>query len=127
MTGGESRWNTTANEAAVRLAREAGRIKSPDEVSIAEISPEKAQSMANEGFTVLGVWENNKGSGHIASVMPSDKEFNSTKGPLIANVGSTNSFQYAVDAFGVNIRDKDTVSSMSDIKYYYNPNQFNGE
>ena len=60
-------YNTNANQAAVNLANAANDIND----SITEVSAESAQTLANQGYTVVAARENTTGgSGHIATVRP---------------------------------------------------------
>jgi len=88
--------------------------------SIVEITPQQAQALANQGYTVVGSWKNQKpkGSGHIAT-LESGYEYDPEEGPVFANVGVseyTGTGQTAYKAFG-----QDNYQS---IKYYYDKDQF---
>ena len=88
--------------------------------SIVEITPQQAQALANQGYTVVGSWKNQKpkGSGHIATV-EAGHEYNSETGPYFGNVGDadfTGTNKTAVEAFG--------AKNFDSIKYYYDKDQF---
>ena len=108
--------NTNANDMYDNLMK---ATQNPNS-SIVEITPQQAQALANQGFTVAGSWKNSDPtkSGHIAT-LESGYEYDPEKGPVFANVGVsdfTGNGQYAINAFG-----KDNYQS---IKYYYDKNQF---
>jgi hypothetical protein len=103
---------TNANEAARRLAEMAkpgGSLK--------ELNPEKAQEKANEGWTVAAARENKAAgeSGHMATVRPGYKDFQTSEGPQLANVGATVGVVPAREGFG--------SKNMENTHYYYDPNQ----
>jgi hypothetical protein len=70
--------------------------------------------MANQGWTVVGISYNKKGSGHMVTVRPSDQTFDPTQGPEVSNVGTENKVMSAKKAFG---------KAFSDAKFYYDPGQ----
>ena len=122
MLGGEIRWDRKANEAARLLA--AWQHVPAQYRTIFEISPERAQALANLGYGVLAAFESNDGgNGHLATVRPSDKTYNADNGPLVSHVGGSNVVTSARSAFGVDSPLKNTADSMADIHYYYDPNQ----
>jgi hypothetical protein len=111
LTLGISRWDVRANTASAiaGLFEPSTRLK--------ELSPEQAQMMANEGWTVITAWFNPKGHpGHIATVRPSNEPFDPELGPLISNVGREVGEMYAKRAFS-------RASSLAEVKYYYDPKQ----
>jgi len=108
--------NTNANDMYDNLMKAAQNPNS----SIVEITPQQAQALANQGFTVAGSWKNSDPtkSGHIAT-LESGYEYDPEKGPVFANVGVsdfTGNGQYAIDAFG--------QYNYQSIKYYYDKDQF---
>jgi hypothetical protein len=68
---------------------------------IQEVSPEKAQELANKGVPVIAL-QNNNTAGHAGVVAPSDQSYDSSKGPLIGQAGTTNRIDYAVNSFKAN-------------------------
>lgn len=94
---------------------------------IQEITVEQAQDLANQGYTVVAMWENPpkklkngkiiQGSGHISTVRP-DLNYDKYKNnPKISNVGGFNEITDVVKGFGLDDYPDRTV------KYYYDRNQ----
>ena len=94
---------------------------------IQEITAEQAQDLANQGYTVVAMWENPpkklkngkiiQGSGHISTVRP-DLNYDKYKNnPKISNVGGFNEITDVVKGFGLDDYPDRTV------KYYYDRNQ----
>ena len=117
MFGSEGRWNTTADEAARSLSN----MQEAPYQAMTEIGGERAQELADKGYTVIAAWENpDGGSGHLATVSPFGK-YSEEKGPTVSNVGVENETGAARKYFGVGR--KGGASSLGDIKYYYDPKQ----
>ncbi|HVA63050.1 MAG TPA: hypothetical protein VNF74_04940 [Terriglobales bacterium] len=76
----------TANQAAAHLAAEAGQ-----QGSYREVSPDKAQELANQGTLVIVAWSNPSGFGHLATVraegISGDQVHAASREPIINNVG----------------------------------------
>ena len=108
--------NTNANDMYDNLMKAAQNPNS----SIVEITPQQAQVLANQGYTVVGSWKNSNPdlSGHIATV-EAGHEYKPETGPYFGNVGSseyTGTGQTAYKAFG--------QYNYQSIKYYYDKEQF---
>ena len=108
--------NTNANDMYDNLMKAALDPNS----SIVEITPQQAQALANQGYTVVGSWKNSNPdlSGHIATV-EAGHEYDPENGPYFGNVGDsryTGTGQKAIDAFG--------QYNYQSIKYYYDKDQF---
>jgi len=91
---------------------------------IQEITAEQAQDLANQGYTVVVMWENtetddegNRYSGHISTVRP-DLNYDKSKNNLkISNVGGFNEIADVVKGFALDDYPDRTV------KCYYDRNQ----
>ncbi|EGC78882.1 hypothetical protein [Treponema denticola] len=93
---------------------------------IQEITAEQAQDLANQGYTVVAMWENPskklnngkiiQGSGHIATVRPDLDKDKPTTDPQISNVGSSNKLTTVSEGFFQGFKD-------GTVKYYYDRNQ----
>ena len=118
MTGSESRWNTTADEAARNLdSQEPVHMSRP----LSKVDGKEAQSLANAGYVVIAAWENpDEGSGHLATVL-SGGSYSESGGPEVSNVGRHSGTGSASRYFGVG--QEGGASSLGDIKYYYDPKQ----
>jgi len=113
---------TNANSATENL------IQMAKDGKIEEIDGEKAQSLANDGYTVIVAWENfeldeegQRKPGHLSTVRPSeDAEYDSIDGPRIANVGGRNgeSFTKTIFSYGYGDNNEKKI-----IKYYYDEKQ----
>ena len=108
--------NTNANDMYDNLMKAALDPNS----SIVEITPQQAQALAKQGYTVVGSWKNQnpKRSGHIATV-EAGHEYKPETGPYFGNVGDsryTGTGQKAIEAFG--------EKNYQSIKYYYDKDQF---
>lgn len=89
-------------------------------ISITEISPQKAQQLANQGYTVVAAWENPTGdSGHLATVRPG-KIFDETTGPMLNNIGKKNTTK----VIGTNGAFGASVYANGDVHFYYDSRQF---
>ena len=116
LTGSESRWETTANETAESLSN---LQKAPYRVMV-EIGGERAQKLADKGYTVIAAWENpDGGSGHLATVSPFGN-YSESDGPEVSNVGWNNGIGSVREYFAVG---KGGASSLDDVRYYYDPDQ----
>jgi RHS repeat-associated protein len=113
LTGEVGRGYTNANQASAQ----AYTCSHESSATLIQVTPEKAQMMANEGWTVVGTWANSNpnGSGHMATVRPTDQQFNGREGPLMSNVGDTSGIRSASAAFG--------SSRLSEVRYYYDAGQ----
>jgi RHS repeat-associated protein len=129
LLGNESRWDTNANEASRGMAANARSfvtqlvregIRAPG-AQLIEVNAKNAQSLANIGFTVVSAWENVGGIGHLGTVRPDTRDFNSNRGPLISNIGTNNYIRYAIEAYAVG--GVGGAPTLQDIHYYYDPNQ----
>jgi len=79
-----SGYNTTANMAAENLRNAADDVEN----SVVEITPQQAQDLSNQGYTVVAARENPTGaSGHMATVRPGN-EFDESTGPMLNNIGA---------------------------------------
>ena len=109
-------YNTNANHAAVNLANSAADIDS----SIMEISAESAQTLANQGYTVVAARENTTGgSGHIATVRPGN-DFDEVNGPMLNNIG-------AEERTGIIHTNRAFIGNdytNGNVHFYYDSNQF---
>jgi RHS repeat-associated protein len=107
LYGGKKRDEVNATEAANNLVNTEG-------TTVNQVNGKEAQSLANEGYTVIAAWANPKPglSGHLATVSPSSVPYNDTTGPQISNVSDTNNITTAMKAFAGNSP-----------SYYYDPNQ----
>ena len=93
---------------------------------IQEITAEQAQDLANQGYTVVAMWENPpkklkngkiiQGSGHISTVRPDLDKNTPTTDPQISNVGSKNELSTVSKSFQKGFED-------GTVKYYYDRNQ----
>jgi|GEM_PF-1652335 len=90
---------------------------------IQEITAEQAQDLANQGYTVVVMWENtetdkkgNRYSGHISTVRPDLDKNTPTTDPQISNVGSKNELSTVSKSFQKGFED-------GTVKYYYDRNQ----
>ena len=90
---------------------------------IQEITAEQAQDLANQGYTVVVMWENtetdkkgNRYSGHISTVRPDLDKNTPTTDPQISNVGSKNELSTVSKSFQKGFKD-------GTVKYYYDRNQ----
>jgi hypothetical protein len=87
---------TTANMMYIFAERNAG-----------ELDGKTAQETANAGGLVLAACYNDKGSGHVAIVCPSDEEYDEALGPLVGETGAkcriTNS-KLAFEKYGYKAR-----------------------
>ncbi|EMB45562.1 MULTISPECIES: hypothetical protein [Treponema] len=90
---------------------------------IQEITAEQAQDLANQGYTVVVMWENtktdkkgNRYSGHISTVRPYFRKDEEDKGPRISNVGRENELSTVSKSFQNGFED-------GTVKYYYDRNQ----
>ncbi len=90
---------------------------------IQEITAEQAQDLANQGYTVVVMWENtetdkkgNRYSGHISTVRPDLDKNTPTTDPQISNVGSKNELSTVSKSFQEGFED-------GTVKYYYDRNQ----
>ena len=90
---------------------------------IQEITVEQAQDLANQGYTVVAMWENtetdkkgNRYSGHISTVRPDLDKNTPTTDPQISNVGSKNELSTVSKSFQKGFED-------GTVKYYYDRNQ----
>ena len=85
---------------------------------IQEITAEQAQDLANQGYTVVAMWENiDGGSGHISTVRPDLNYDKSKNNPKISNVGGFNEIADVVKGFALDDYPDRTV------KCYYDRNQ----
>ena len=109
-------YNTNANQAAVNLTNAANDINN----SVTEVSAESAQTLANQGYTVVAARENtNGGSGHIATVRPGN-DFDEANGPMLNNIG-------AEERTGIIRTNRAFVGNgyvNGDVHFYYDSNQF---
>ena len=109
LYGSGNRGDTTANSAGKNLADEASKG------TIQEVTPERAQELADSGMVVIASWINPNGSnGHMSTVRPSSGNYDPDVGPMVSNVGGVGNNQVlgAKRAFAGN-----------EPKYYYDPNQ----
>ena len=83
---------------------------------IQETSADEAQKLANQGYTVVAMWKNTNGPGHMATVYPDDGKYDPDACPKISNVGGTNGIDNVAYQFVKGFH-TDTV------KYYYDKNQ----
>ncbi|WP_444819103.1 hypothetical protein E4N82_02115 [Treponema denticola] len=93
---------------------------------IQEITAEQAQDLANQGYTVVVMWENPpkklkngkiiQRSGHIATVRPDLDKNTPTTDPQISNVGSKNELSTVSKSFQKGFED-------GTVKCYYDRNQ----
>lgn len=109
-------YNTNANQAAVNLTNAANDINN----SVTEVSAESAQTLANQGYTVVAARENtNGGSGHIATVRPGN-DFDEANGPMLNNIG-------AEERTGIIRTNRAFVGNgyvNGDVHFYYDSNKF---
>lgn len=86
---------------------------------IIEISPKRAQKLANIGITVVAAKKVENGIGHVATVA-SGFEFNADKGPVMANVGGSDKqgLKTAADAF------RGTYYADGKVKFYFSLKDF---
>ncbi len=111
--GRPTRYETSANAAAVNLAVAAKNPESP----ITAVSPKEAQFLADNGITVIVAWENTKAPhGHLSTVAGSIGAYDPLKGPRIANVGSVNGWKYTNEGF------RDAWAN-KEVKFYYDRKQ----
>ena len=116
-----NRWSTGANQSndVIQQNVQAGNL--------VKVTPEQAQILANEGYTVVASWKNPQADspgynpGHMSTVMASEDVYNPTLGPKVSNVGGFNGERSVRNAF--NIGSPGEASSMSDIGFYYEPSQ----
>ena len=109
-------YNTNANQAAVNLANAANDIND----SITEVSAESAQTLANQGYTVVAARENTTGgSGHIATVRPG-YEYDEIKGPMLNNIGA----EERTNVIRTNSAFVGNGYTNVDVHFYYDSNQF---
>ena len=118
MTGGTDRQKASdpsygtkakANEATLNLkaAAAAGTIE--------EVDGATAQSLANQGYTVVAAQENPNGSGHLNTVALDWNKYDPNLGPLTSDVGGrSGDLRSAKQAFG---------GSTEGVSYYYDPEQ----
>jgi hypothetical protein len=79
---------TTANAMYQNAVKNAG-----------EIYGMEAQEKADSGELVLAACYNNKGSGHVAVVCPSDEEYDDALGPLVGETGARCRITHSKTAF----------------------------
>lgn len=80
-----------------------------------EVTPDEAQTLANQGRLVIGAWFNPAGHGHVVTVRPEGVWGDSpagNSGPLLNNVGATDRITRQSRAF-----------KSSDKVFYYTPVQ----
>lgn len=92
-------------------------------ITSGSISPEEAQDYANKGLLVIATWENPnpEGSGHLATVRPTDVPYNPITGPTVANVGKKNKITSTAEAFGTKKNAPNTALSLDAVEFYYYP------
>jgi hypothetical protein len=77
---------------------------------------------------VTAVWKNPTGPvGHVASVAPFDGKYNPSAGPMVAHIGGSNGIKDSYRAFGIHRSEENTASQLSDVKYYFDPQQLSME
>lgn len=111
IINGIKRDNTNANTTSRNLEIAA----SDPSNTIKELTPETAQYLANQGFTVIAAREKPYGIGHIATVRPG-YEYDEIYGTTLNNIG-------AYERTGI---EKSTGSFLGDeeVHYYYDCEQF---
>jgi hypothetical protein len=109
--------STSANDATKNLI---GMEKRGRVIEIKD--PEEAQGKANEGYTVIVAWFNDRQPdakgvchGHLATIRPYNN-YDKKVGPFIANIGSHVRESYVSRDFPEAFRD-------GTLKYYYDSNQ----
>ena len=112
ITGSENRWTTRANEAAIRA--EPSENPRKRDRQLVQLTPEKAQEMANNGWSVVAVHRNDKGPGHLATIRPSAEPYDPTQGPLLSTVGAETGLLSTRDVF---------KRKMFEVVYYYDSHQ----
>ncbi|MDR1896571.1 MAG: RHS repeat-associated core domain-containing protein, partial [Prevotellaceae bacterium] len=110
---GVDRGLLTANKAYTNL------VVSAKQRLILEITPERAQELANAGYLVIAAMKNDIGSGHLATVRPTSKAYDAAEGPMVSNVGVSgyNQVQSTARSF---IRDNYRNGK---VKFFYDPQQ----
>jgi hypothetical protein len=88
---------------------------------IIEVNGKDAQHLANRGYTVIGAWKNLNNrftdltaSPHYVTVRPSNDEYNETKGPKVANVGSEIDVDNANEFYG---------PTLPEVRWFFNIKQ----
>ena len=112
------RWNAKANAVVAWLTLLA-RTQSPENAALRMVTPERAQELANEGYTVVAGRLDDYTSdriGHLATVRPSEELFDPELEPILSNVGGRNGISSARRAF---LR----ARSLDEVRYYYDPKQ----
>jgi hypothetical protein len=106
----QRRWDyTNANDACRNLVEMSKNKK------IIKVSPDEAQSLANEGYTVIAAKEHS-GHGHLSTVRTyTENSYNKTLGPMLANVGGDVGEMHANEGFRTN--------DINSISFYYDPSQ----
>lgn len=115
IPAGKTRYDTRANDIGRAAQRNA------EKGILTEVSGNDAQRLANHGFTVIAIWQNPSGKGHVATVYAITDEYDPSEGPWLSNVGSKNEVLTVKEGFAVG--KGAGAPELRDIKYYYDPQQ----
>lgn len=88
---------TSANEMAHNLME----LANNPGYNYMEVNATQAQALANDGYMVIGAWENNNGHGHVAAVVPHYK-YDVDDGPMIGQAGKDVGIMLSSEGFGTN-------------------------
>lgn len=111
---------TTATEATIG-AKSQMKPSDTTHSQLVSVSGGKAFELAKQGFTVTGMWEDPSRGEHMATVRPTEGNYDPAVGPTMANVGGKVGIMSAYESFGVT--ETKGAKSLDDIRYYYDPKQ----